>query len=152
MGKLKVFRFKKQLLRSTYNKGFSLMELIIAMSIMAIALLGLLATYISCFELAEIARNTTYALNSAQRMMEEIRDHNFSDIFNDYNNTTFTVDGIPSGDSNGLVEVDNTNPDLLTVTITVCWRQKSGRIIGGDSALNPVSSSPVRLVTQIADK
>lgn len=134
------------------RKGFALIEVVIAMGIMTVALLGVFAAYVSCFELAETARNTTYAVNSAQKKIEEIRDHNFLGIFNDYNNTVFTVDGIAAGNSNGLVEVDNTDSNLLVVTVTACWRQRSGRIIGGDAALNPLASSPVRLVTSIANR
>lgn len=132
--------------------GFTLIEVVIAMLVVFIAVIGLLAAYASSFELVETARNTTYALNEAQEMIEEIRGHNFFDIFDDYDDTNFTVDGISAGNSNGLVEVDDTDPDLLAVTVTVCWRQRSGRIIGGDSSLNPLSSSPVRLVTYIANR
>ncbi|MEK6715594.1 MAG: prepilin-type N-terminal cleavage/methylation domain-containing protein [Candidatus Omnitrophota bacterium] len=132
--------------------GFTLIEIVIAMLVVFIAVIGLLAAYASSFELVETARNTTYALNEAQEKVEELRGHNFFDIFDDYANTNFTVDGIAAGNSNGLVEVGNTNPGLLLVTVTVCWRQRSGRIIGGDSGLNPLSSSPVRLVTYIANR
>ena len=107
--------------------------------------------------------NTTYAVNSAQKKIEEIRDHTFSDIYTYYitnNNDTFDVDGISAADSEGSIVIINdgsdanglTSADLLQVTVTVCWRQKNGRIIGGDAALNPLSSSPVRLVTYIANK
>ncbi|PIQ89019.1 MAG: hypothetical protein COV72_05090 [Candidatus Omnitrophica bacterium CG11_big_fil_rev_8_21_14_0_20_42_13] len=144
-----MYPFKRKLPKA----GFTLIEIVIAMLIIGIALTGLLATYLTCFELVETARNTTYALNGAQKKLEEIRDHNFSDIYTYYtNNPNFAVDGIAIGDSNGLVEVDNTNPDLLLVTVTACWRQKNGRIIGGDSALNPLGSSPARLVTYIANR
>lgn len=132
--------------------GFTLIEVVIAMLVVFIAVIGLLAAYASSFELVETARNTTYALNEAQEKIEELRGYNFFDIFTDYANTNFTVDGISAGNSNGLVEVDNTDPDLLVVTVTVCWRQRSGRIIGGDSGLAPLSSSPVRLVTYIANR
>ncbi|MDP1853591.1 MAG: type II secretion system protein [Candidatus Omnitrophota bacterium] len=134
------------------KKAFTLIEVVIAMGIMAVAFLGLVAAYISGFDLAETAKNTTYALNAAQKKIEEIRDYNFFDISNDYDNTNFTIDGISAGNSNGLVEIDNTNPDLLVVTVAACWRQKGGRIIGGDAALNPLSTSPARLVTYIADR
>lgn len=134
-------------------KAFTLIEIVIAMGIMAVALLGLVAAYISCFDLVETAKNTTYALSAAQKKIEEVRDHTFTDIYNYYSaNPNFTVDGISAGNSNGLVEVDNTNPNLLILTVTVCWRQKSNRIIGGDAVLNPLASSPVRLVTYIANR
>lgn len=134
------------------KKAFTLIEVVIAIGIMAVAFLGLVAAYISSFELAETAKNTTYALNAAQKKIEEIRDYNFFDIPADYDNTNFTVDGISAGNSNGLVEIDDSAPELLVVTVTACWKQKGGRIIGGDAALTPLSTSPVRLVTYIADR
>lgn len=138
--------------RSLRRKGFTLIELMIAAGVLVIVLGGLLLTYISCFALNETSRNLTFAINSAQDKLEEIRDYTFSRIYDDYNGHTFEVPGIASGDSKGLVEVDNSNPDLLKITITVCWRQGGGRIIGGDSSLNPLPSSPCKLVTLMASR
>lgn len=122
------------------------------MGIMVIAFTGVVAAYIACFDLVETAKNTTYALNAVQKKIEEIRDYNFANVVTTYDNATFTVDGISAGNSNGLVEIDDSNPDLLLVTVTACWRQKSGRVVGGDASLTPSSSSPARMVTYIADR
>lgn len=133
-------------------KGFTLIEVLVAVGILVIILAGLLLSYTSCFILNETTRNLTFAMNAAQNVLEEIREHTFSRIYRDYNRRTFEVPQIPPGNSRGLVEVDNSNPDLLRITITVCWRQSGGRIIGGDRNLNPLSSSPVRLVTLMASR
>lgn len=140
------------------KNGFSLMEVLLAAMITAVALVGLLATYLTSFDLLETAKNTTHALNAAQKTIEEIRGHTFSDVYNYYVGSPtaplpyFSVDGIPAGSSNGLIEIDNSNPELLVVTVTVCWRQKNGRVVGGDAALNPLASSPVRLITYVANR
>jgi hypothetical protein len=56
----------------------------------------------------------------AQEKLEEIRNHNFYKIYQDYyNGSTFGVTGI--AEAKGRVDVDNTNPDLLEITVTICW-------------------------------
>ena len=141
------------------SSGFTLMELMIAVVILMVALTGLIATYVSCFDLNETARNLNYAMIAAQEKIEEIRNANFNDIMG-YNNATFQISDfypvgtspIASGDSKGLVTVVQVNPNLLKVTIKVCWKQRGGRVIGGDSNLNPNDNSPAQLVTLIAER
>jgi len=136
--------------RKKQVKGFTLAELLLAVSILAFVLTGLLLTFISCLTLNETTKNLTFAINSAQDRLEEIRDYTFSQIHNDYNGHTFEIPEIP-GNSRGVVEVDNSNPDLLKITVIVCWRQK-GKVIGGDENLNPLSTSPAKLVTLMASR
>jgi len=63
----------------------------------------------------------------------------------------------------GVVYVDDTNPELLEVTVSVCWQQVL-RVIGEDKNLNGVLDagedtngngkidSSVQLVTRIVNK
>ncbi|MFH1202626.1 MAG: prepilin-type N-terminal cleavage/methylation domain-containing protein [Candidatus Omnitrophota bacterium] len=152
------------------NQGFTLLELMIGVVILMVALVGLLTTYVSCFDLNETMRNYTFAMNAAQRKMEEVRNHTFSDIYSYYDDCgtcvgtghTFQIsDFYPSdppiavGDSQGAVDVVVTegteaDPDVLKVSIYMCWRQRSGRIIGGDDSLSPQYNSPVQLVTLLS--
>jgi len=144
------------------RRGFTLIEVMIAAAILAIVLCGLLVTYIRCFELISTSRNLTFAVNAAQRKIEEMRDYTFSQIYTDYNNQNFTVDEIGAGNSRGVIYVDNSDPVLLKVTISVCWRQQGSRIIGEDLNLNGILDpgedlngnnmidSPAQLVTLIA--
>lgn len=148
-------------MKKSKDLGFTLVEVLLAAGILATTLCGILATYISCFELASTSKNLTLAINSAQMRIEEIRDYAFSGIFTDYNNQTFTVDEIIPGNSQGIIYVDNSNPELLKVTISVCWRQGASRIIGEDKDLdgildagedangNNMIDSPAQLVTLI---
>lgn len=147
-----------------WDKGFTLIEVMIATAILVTVLCGILATYIACFELISTSKNLTLAINSAQRKIEEIRNYSFSGISTDYNWTTFTVDEITLENSRGIVYVDNSNPDLLEITISVCWRQRGNRIIGEDldldgildagedSNANGIIDSPVQLVTLITQR
>ncbi|MBU4346542.1 MAG: prepilin-type N-terminal cleavage/methylation domain-containing protein [Candidatus Omnitrophica bacterium] len=147
------------------RRGFTLPELLLAAAILVFVMCGILATYISCFELISTSKNLTLAINAAQRQIEEIYDYNFSQIHADYDNQTFTVDEISAGDSRGIIYVDDSNPDLLEVTISVCWRQRGNRIIGEDLDLDGVLDpgedflvannridSPAQLVTLITPR
>jgi prepilin-type N-terminal cleavage/methylation domain-containing protein len=141
------------------KSGFTLIEVVLAVGILVFVLCGILATYMSCLELMATSKNMTLATNAAQRKIEEIRDYNFYNIYSDYNNQTFSVDEMPAGDSSGVIYVNNSDPELLQITVSVCWRQRAGRIIGEDLDLdgsldsgedsngNNIIDSPVELIT-----
>ena len=163
------------------RRGFTLAELMIAALILVVILVGLLATFVTCFELNETNRNKALALYAAQEEMAKIRNYDFDNACDDFainatpsgTNSTFTVTDMPAGESSGVIYayVDteyNTCPggfdctcdyDILRVVISVCWRQKSGRVIGEDTDLDGVLDtgedaningqidSPVQLVT-----
>ncbi len=132
--------------------AFTLPELMIAALVLVTVLVGLLAAYVACFELNETNSNITLALNAAQEKMAEIRDYSFSNVCNDFHNSNFNLDGImPTGESMAKVYTyvdDDFNScshytcscdyDVIRVVISVCWRQKSGRIIGEDKDLDGI--------------
>jgi len=143
------------------NRGFTFAEILLAAAILAFALCALLATYISCIVLYTTSKNVNIATNASLGLAEEIRTDSFSRIYGDYNNLTFIVNDIPS--SRGVVYVNQSNPDLLTVTISVCWRQ-GNKIFGEDTNLNGVLNSgedtnangiidgPVQIITRIVNR
>jgi prepilin-type N-terminal cleavage/methylation domain-containing protein len=143
------------------NNGFTLIEIMLAVGILAFALSAILAAFISCSVLVTTSKNVNIATNAALGLMEEIRTSSFARIYGDYNGLNFILNDIPS--SRGVVYVDDTNPELLEVTISVCWRQ-GNRIIGEDANLNGVLDSgedangngiidsTVQVVTQIANR
>ncbi|MCX5710940.1 MAG: hypothetical protein NT060_03105 [Candidatus Omnitrophica bacterium] len=143
------------------NKGFTFAEILLAAAILAFALCALLATYISCIVLYTTSKNVNIATNAALGLAEEIRTDSFSRIYSDYNNLTFIVNDIPS--SRGVVYVNQSNPEFLTVTISVCWRQ-GNKIFGEDTNLNGVLNagedtnsngiidSPVQIITRIVNR
>ncbi|MDD5594722.1 MAG: prepilin-type N-terminal cleavage/methylation domain-containing protein [Candidatus Omnitrophica bacterium] len=144
------------------ERGFTLIEITIAAGILAFALCAIFAAYISFIVLSATSRNINIATNGALGVMEEIRSTPFSQIMGTYNGFNFILNDIPQ--SRGVVYVDNTDPDLLQVTISVCWRQQDNRVIGEDLNLNGVLDpgedtngngiidSPVELVTRIANR
>jgi len=148
-----------------FKEGFILLEVLIATAIAAFAVCGILFLYIAGMDLIRTSKNASIATNAIQGLIENIRNTPFPDIVTTYNLLEFSVDGIspingvPS--NSGIVYVDDTDPELLLVTISVCWRQ-GNRIIGEDANFNGeldagedvnnnlIIDSPVELVTQVA--
>lgn len=147
--------------RKASSKGFTLVEITLVVAIVAFVLCGLLATYISCFVLTVTSKNISIATNAALGLIEEIRNAPFSQVITDFNGLNFILNDIPA--SRGVVSINDDNPELLRVTVTVCWRQGE-RIIGEDTNLNGVLDSgedangngildsAVQLVTLVANK
>lgn len=59
--------------RCNKKRGFTLMELMIAATIVVVALSGLLATYFVCYNANESAKNRTRAISDTSAVLEEIR-------------------------------------------------------------------------------
>jgi hypothetical protein len=146
------------------QKSLTLIEMMIATGILAYALCGILAMYISCFDLIATSKNIGIATTAAQGLLEEIRSASFDQIYDDYdtydNGIVITVDNMPT--NRVAVKVDDSDPELLRITISVCWRQKN-RLIGEDSNLNGtldageddgdnIIDSPVQLITLLANR
>ena len=150
------------------KKGFTLTEMLLAVLITSFALCGIFLTYITCMDLIRISKNASIATSAAQGLIEEIRSTPFPIIANTplenppgFKNLNFIVNGIPS--SRGIVYVDDTNPEFLRVTVSVCWQQ-GNKIVGEDLNLNGILDagedtngngiidSTVELVTQVANR
>jgi prepilin-type N-terminal cleavage/methylation domain-containing protein len=143
------------------EKGFTMMEVMLAVAITALALCGILLTYLTCFNLIRTSRNVSVATSAAQGLMDEIRNASFPLIVSSYNNRHFVVNNMPS--NSGVVYVDNTNPELLKVTISVSWKQ-GDKVVGEDANLNflldagedkngnNIIDSPVELVTLVSNR
>ena len=115
------------------NKGFTLAELMIAAVIFVLTFVGILLSYTRSMDISEMSRNSSTAVAAVKTRMEQIKNTSFSQVFSTYNNTMFQITGLTGI---GVSYVDNTNPDLLEITISFCWQEKSGRIMGEDDNLN----------------
>ncbi len=109
------------------------MELLVAAMVMILAFLGLFSSYLACLELNELSKNSSLAVRATKSRLEEIRNTLFSQIKLTYNNVTFPVSGL---NGMGVSYIDDTDPNLLKVTVTVGWKQYSGMIVGEDKNLN----------------
>ena len=151
----------KKILKKLSRRSFTLVEVLLAAAILASAISAILMTYYSCFVLISTSKNINITTNAAMGLAEEIRSSAFNRIVDDYDGLNFIVNDIPQ--SRGVVYVDDSNPELLQVTISVCWRQ-GNRVIGEDTNLNGqldagevdngnhIIDSPVQIVTIIANR
>lgn len=123
------------------SSGLTLLELMIATSVLVIAISGLLAVFAKFLSLNENARKLSLAIAACQDKMEEIRDSNFDIIYSTYNSAHFDPDGFPAADAEGNVYINNSNPQLLRLCVSVSWKERSNRIIGEDKNLNGILDS-----------
>lgn len=129
------------------KRAFTLIELMIASSILVVALLGLLGVFTSSFGLIESGRNLTVALNHARCVMEELRDCNIPSFITVQDWAAWAQADAPGGGgcnslNNESVEVaypSGTALSPLEIIVTVNWTEKT-------------RPRNVRLVTLLAER
>lgn len=144
------------------NKGFTLAEIIVATAVFVITFVGILLSYLSALELSELSRNSSTAVQAVKSRLEQIKYSPFNQILATYNGVSFTTNGL---NGIGVSYVSSPSPNLLLITVSFCWRQKSGRVIGEDTNLNGVLNagedkpptngmidSPVQVVNYVYNK
>ena len=100
------------------DKGFTLIEVLIAMAILSVGLLGTAALITGIIKGNQISNRLTIATTLAQDKMEEIKGDSYS------NAVTETKAFLPSPDDQYEREVtvdDSSATDMKTVTVTVYW-------------------------------
>ena len=121
------------------EKGFSLLEVLLTVSILTITLIGLLQLFVYCSFLSELSGNVTLAVTEAQNKLEEIRNHNYSLITADYieGGSPGNTFNLSQGAGKGVIYIDSSNPSLLQIQVVVSWKNnKNDRVIGEDTNLN----------------
>ncbi|OIO34595.1 MAG: hypothetical protein AUJ70_00770 [Candidatus Omnitrophica bacterium CG1_02_40_15] len=119
-----------------YEHGFTLLELMISVSVLIVALAGLLGVFAHLVSLNENSSKLTLAVAACQAKLEEIRSSTFSNVYATYNGASFNPQGFASGEAKGAISINNSNPILLQVFVSVSWRTRSNRVIGEDRNLN----------------
>lgn len=125
--------------RSTVSsQGFTLLETCFAMFILALLALNTVATLATCMRIDNSNREREQAHLAARNQMETILAWpDYGTLKTKFNDTWFTAGTLlappyatgGSGDANaspGRVTVDDTNPDLLRVTVRVDWTISEG--------------------------
>jgi type II secretory pathway pseudopilin PulG len=121
-----------------YKHGFTLLELMISVSVLIVALVGILGVFAHLVSLNENSSKLTLAVAACQGKLEEMRNSNFTTLYTTYNGTSFNPNGFSSGEAKGAISINNSNPNLLQVYVSVSWRTRSSRVIGEDKNLNGV--------------
>jgi len=103
-----------------YQKGFSLIELMVAVAILAMAIFGIFHAYSAGFMGMADARDRTVATNYAQKKMEEIK-NNSSLLYNrNYTGAEGKFDIVLNVTDSGEGE------NLYNIVTTVSWDDRNG--------------------------
>ena len=147
------------------GKGFTLIEVLLAGTILTIALCGLLQTYLQMFVLVDLMRDQALATNAVQAKMEEIKNMNFLNLSSANGPFNLTTYGFPSSQSKGGVEVTENfsgyTGALTKVRIVANYKSRNRTIgedvnfngaldTGEDTNNNTRLDSPVEVVTLIS--
>ncbi|MBU1043758.1 MAG: prepilin-type N-terminal cleavage/methylation domain-containing protein [Candidatus Omnitrophica bacterium] len=124
--------FKKKKINLDAN-GFTLIEIMISITLLTVVLLGLISGYMNCLRLNEMSKSTTVATEDARRVLEQMR----SDAITTLSDIT-SVDWTAWAGANGLnslgseqiavgyIDRDGTgdalDDDPLEVAIVVSWQ------------------------------
>jgi prepilin-type N-terminal cleavage/methylation domain-containing protein len=108
------------------KRSFTLIELVVASSILLIVVTGLLLSFVSCMLLNESNNNLVTAINDAQNVLEQLKEISYDSI-SSY--TPVQVNNLP----NESISLERSlGSSLGEVTIEVSWterqRQRSYRL------------------------
>ena len=97
--------------KSLLPKGFTLVEIVLTVGILAVSIVGLIQLFSHFAFLADLSRNLSVVIIEAQDTMEEIRNHNYSSIVADFSSegtpgNTFNITN-PAG--KGVIYIDSSN-------------------------------------------
>jgi prepilin-type N-terminal cleavage/methylation domain-containing protein len=120
--------------RRRADRGFSLVELIFALGIIAVVLFALISMILHTMNTKESMREQLVAKQAAVSKVEEIRAHKFAEILTRFGppNNTFNVpgltkiDNLPSKQGLGTITIDSSNLNILDVTVTLDWKGARG--------------------------
>ncbi len=128
--------------RKLSQRGFSLIELMVTVAILALVSFGIFKAYTTSFQVMADAKDRTVAVNYAREILEKIKnDPNQLHIYFNYNET--------KGKYNLQVNVtsDPTDPNLNRVNTVVTWKNRDNKDknVNMDILIyNPaVSSAPI---------
>ena len=120
------------ILNKMREKGFTLLELIIAMSILSVGLLAVCTMVIMVMNSNKMSRNLTTAVNLAQNKIDDLRklssEDNYAGIVASTESSLDETGNAGSGIFDRTVTVvANADPTFKTVQVTVSWATPNTR-------------------------
>jgi prepilin-type N-terminal cleavage/methylation domain-containing protein len=115
----------------TRRGGFSLVELMIAMSVIAFSIFGVMSMVLHTSATREATRELELAREAASSKIDEIKSMSFADLATKYPspakatiafNVPTLVHQSGSGVAVGVATLDTSNADLYDVLVTVTWK------------------------------
>lgn len=114
--------------------GFSLLELMIAMSVIAFAIFGVMSMVLHTSATRETARELEMAREAATSKIDEIKSAPFKDLSEKYpsptpvtltfNVSTLTHASTPNAPAQATALIDTSNADLYDILVTVRWKSR----------------------------
>ena len=121
------------------NKGFTLPELLLTITILGITLASVIVFFINCVYLNEVNRNSLIAVSHAQFVMEDIRNTALSSVqtniengYWDWNTETINPKGLTALRNESIDTQVGGAAELLDVKVIVNWQDRSGRTRSAD--------------------
>jgi len=110
-------------------RGFSLVELLFAMTLFVIGFLGVLALFTTGFGAVTHSKNVTYASHIAESQIEKIRFKDYADIASQPRTAlkgTATVNGnaVSTTFYRTLTVTPNVDDTIKTVVVQVVWEER----------------------------
>ncbi len=105
--------------------GFTLIELIVAASIIAIGILGTISSYTYMAKASMTAQETTVAANAARAKVDELQGQTFDRVVGTYagQTVTFDVPGLFPNPAGRVTAVQvGAAPTVLEITVTIAWQ------------------------------
>ena len=120
-----------------WRSSVTLVELMIAASVLAIAGVMLFLMFANCIILNEYNRERTLAVSHAQYVLEEMKNNDFTTLSAnigagtwDWDEAGVQAQGLASLDNEvvdaGVVDIGAAGTPLLDVTVTVTWDDRRG--------------------------
>jgi|CXWL01.1.fsa_nt_gi prepilin-type N-terminal cleavage/methylation domain-containing protein len=129
------------------ERGLSLLELVVAISVLAIVLFGVAATIDTGLGLTRNNKNRSVAANLASQEMDLIRSSDFVSLVagsstQSVNGVPYTVNReltwVPRDATNGPCDGANGDPELLRIRVWVTWPSMNGvKAPAADTVLTP---------------
>jgi prepilin-type N-terminal cleavage/methylation domain-containing protein len=115
-------------LQSKSTKGFTLIEVMIALVILAVGLLALMALQIVSIKANAFSSEMTYSTMLAQQQLETLRNKGFSDADLTAGNHTLSPPLPPDAKGGSYTVSWQVVPDattvMRTITVTVTWQSR----------------------------
>jgi len=101
--------------------GFTLIEVMIAMTLTALAIMGIIALYITETKASGFSRHTTEAAVLAQDKVEKLRTQGTAVAISATTETLINERGLPGGIYNRTYSETLTTVDYADIVVTVTW-------------------------------
>jgi len=115
------------------RRGFTLVEVAVAVTIAGIALTATAGALVQGARLSKLAAETRTAMRCSQSLMERVRATPYAQLTATFNNQTFNMSAIGAGESSGQctvvvtpVTTGSAKWTVSQVTVTATWKGVSG--------------------------